>query len=310
MPIMRMPLSSDQCGICVFAPILRRRCGRQGSFVTLTMLGERRGTMTNMNTNGMMAEDRARAVEAIERRHSVRSYTSAHIDAVARRALGAEIAACNAEGGLHLQLVCDEEQAFSGRMAKYGRFENVRNYIACIGPKGPDLDERLGYYGERVVLLAQTLGLNTCWVALTFSKGKSREVCEIGPNEKLVCVISLGQGTTQGKARKSKTIEQVSKVERVASVAADTHEGIDANTCEGKDDGARADGSGTPAWFVDGVAAALLAPTAMNQQKFMLTLRGNHVHAESTGGFYSKIDLGIVKYHFEVGSGKDASIWV
>lgn len=260
--------------------------------------------MTSMNTSSMTPEDRARVMEAIERRHSVRSYTGARIDTVARRALEAEIAACNAEGGIHLQLVCDEEQAFGGRMAKYGTFKGVRNYIACIGPKGPDLDEKLGYYGERVVLLAQALGLNTCWVALTFSKGKSREVCEIGPNEKLVCVISLGQGTTQGKERKSKAPEQVSKVEQAAITAASA----DADANENVD--ARVGNIEAPVWFAEGVQAALLAPTAMNQQKFMLTLRGSHVHAESTGGFYSKVDLGIVKYHFEAGSGKDAGIWI
>lgn len=47
----------------------------------------------------------------------------------------------------------------------------------------------------------------------------------------------------------------------------------------------------------------MLAPTAMNQQKFKFVLKGDQVEAASTGGFYSKIDLGIVKYHFEAVSG-------
>lgn len=68
-------------------------------------------------------------------------------------------------------------------MAKYGKFSGVRNYIACVGPASPDLDEKVGYYGEYLVLLAQSLGLNTCWVALTFSKGKTP--CTVGPGEKL-----------------------------------------------------------------------------------------------------------------------------
>ena len=64
-----------------------------------------------------------------------------------------------------------------------------------------------------------------------------------------------------------------------------------------------------PAWFRSGMEAALLAPTATNQQKFLLTLDGNAVQAEATGGFYSKVDLGIVKYHFEIGAGTDHFTW-
>ena len=49
----------------------------------------------------------------------------------------------------------------------------------------------------------------------------------------------------------------------------------------------------------------MLAPTAVNQQKFLFTLNGDEVTAKATGGVYSRIDLGIVKYHFEVGSGRE-----
>ena len=65
-----------------------------------------------------------------------------------------------------------------------------------IGKKSDDLDEKLGYYGERLVLEAQALGLNTCWVGLTYSK--QAEHLTIGKDEKLVCVIALGYGATQG----------------------------------------------------------------------------------------------------------------
>jgi hypothetical protein len=36
-----------------------------------------------------------------------------------------------------------------------------------IRKKSDDLDEKVGYWGEQLVLLAQTLGLNTCWVGLS-----------------------------------------------------------------------------------------------------------------------------------------------
>ena len=66
-----------------------------------------------------------------------------------------------------------------------------------------------------------------------------------------------------------------------------------------------------PAWFRAGVEAALLAPTAINQQKFRFELVGEReVRAVQTGGFCRGLDLGIVKYHFECGAGKENFTWV
>ena len=217
-------------------------------------------------------------LEAVRRRHSVRQYTDRPIPEAVRRELEAEAEACNTEGGLRIQLVFDEKEAFQGVLAHYGKFRGVQNYIALIGPKGPDLDEKLGYYGERLVLRAAQLGLDTCWVALTFRRGKCR--CAAAPGEKLVCVIALGYGVTHGVPHKSRPLEALCRT-----------------------------AGEMPVWFRSGMEAALLAPTATNQQKFLLTLDGRQVKAEATGGFYSKVDLGIVKYHFEVGAGTENFTW-
>jgi nitroreductase len=213
--------------------------------------------------------------EAILARHAVRSYTDQKIpeDVVSR--LKAEIDACNEQSGLHIQLVTDEPHAFDGMMAHYGKFSGVQNYIALIGPKSSRLEEQAGYYGERAALLAQTLGLNTCWVAMSFSKGAAKKRCAIAAGEKLVCVLALGYGATQGVPHRSKPMEALCRV-----------------------DGAM------PDWFRAGMEAAMLAPTAVNQQKFLITLSGDRAEAKSLGGFYSMVDLGIVRYHFEIGSGR------
>lgn len=66
-----------------------------------------------------------------------------------------------------------------------------------------------------------------------------------------------------------------------------------------------------PEWFERGVQAALLAPTAMNQQKvrFELLPDGRTVHAQASPGAYTAVDLGIAKYHFEVGAGTENFAW-
>ncbi len=195
----------------------------------------------------------------------------------------------NQKGNLHVQLIQNEPKAFQGTLAKYGKFRNVTSYLVMAGKKAEDLDERIGYYGEHLVLLAQTLGLNTCWVGLSYSKVPGTYVLEEG--EKIACYIAIGYGETQGVGHKIKTVEQVSSSKNVSDI--------------------------TPSWFRKGVEAALLAPTAVNQQKFSFEYVGmsnNHHLVRAKKGFsmigYTKMDLGIAKYHFEIGAGKDNFEWV
>lgn len=213
-------------------------------------------------------------LEAMKARHSVRQYKDQPLSLEVFSAIQAEIDSCNQVSGLHIQLVTNEPKAFDGFMAHYGKFSGVQNYIALIGKKNAALDKKCGYYGERLVLKAQQLGLNTCWVGMTYSKIKS--AFSIDKGEKLCAIIALGYGITQGTPHKSKSISEVTKVE-----------------------------GQMPDWFKKGVEAALLAPTAMNQQKFTIILNGNNVTLKPGKGFYTKLDLGIVKYHFEIGTGKE-----
>ena len=217
--------------------------------------------------------------EAIVARHSVRQYQKKPIEAEIIKRLNEEISLCNQEGKLHIQLVTDEPKAFGGGMAKYGKFSGVSNYLAMVGPKGAD--EAIGYYGERLVLLTQTLGLNSCWVGLSFRKQPDQYT--IADGEKLHCVIALGYGTNQGVQHPMRPMEKFVK----ASIP-------------------------LPEWYKRGMEAALLAPTAVNQQKFEFELIAAHTvaaHARFTLIGYGKMDLGIAKYHFEVGAGKENFNW-
>lgn len=224
--------------------------------------------------------------EAIEARHSVRAFKKQTLTDDIVKMLEEKITELNIKGQLHMQLVLNEPKAFQGTLAKYGKFRNANNYLVMAGKKAEDLDERIGYYGEHLVLLAQTLGLNTCWVGLSYSKVPGTYVLEEG--EKIACYIAIGYGETQGVGHKIKTVEQVSNASDI-----------------------------TPSWFKKGVEAALLAPTAVNQQKFSFEHVGvkNNCHLiRAKKGFsmigYTKMDLGIAKYHFEIGAGEVNFEWV
>lgn len=223
--------------------------------------------------------------EAVVARHSVRQYQEKPIEAEIIKRLNEEIALCNQEGGLHIQLVTDEPKAFAGGMAKYGKFSGVSNYLAMVGPKGAD--EAIGYYGERLVLLAQTLGLNSCWVGLSFKKQPDQYT--VADNEKLYCVIALGYGATQGVQHLMRPMEKFLGAQA-----------------------SRLQINNLLDWFRRGMEAALLAPTAVHQQRFEFELLDDHTvaaRARFTLIGYGKMDLGIVKYHFEVGAGKENFSW-
>ena len=224
--------------------------------------------------------------EAVQARHSVRTYQGQPLSDADARALQERIDALNRDGRLHIQLIRNEPKAFQGTLAKYGKFRGVTDYLVMAGAKADDLDERIGYYGEQLVLFAQTIGLNTCWVGLSYTKVPGTYV--LNDSEVIKAYIAIGYGETQGVPHKIKRIDQVSNVSE-----------------------------DTPDWFRGGVEAALLAPTAVNQQKFSFEFLpakdGQLPRVRAKKGFsligYTHMDLGIAKYHFELGAGTDNFRW-
>lgn len=208
-------------------------------------------------------------LDLMKERHSVRQYSDKKIEGNVKSKLNKYVASINEESGLSMQIFYNEPNCFNSMLAHYGKFSNVKNYIAIVGKK--EEQEKSGYYGEKLVLKCQELGLNTCWVALTHGKVN----VQTKPQQKLLILIALGYGTNTGVAHKSKPIKELCKEDAY------------------------------PEWFMKGMEAVSLAPTAMNQQKFLFEMKNGQVYAKALRGFYSKIDLGIVKYHFEAVTGHE-----
>ena len=217
--------------------------------------------------------------EAIAKRHSVRRYLDVPIEQEKVDRLQEIIDVLNESLDLHIQLVLnDRAVSTKNGKPKYGSFENAYNYFVLAGKKCKDLNEKLGYAGECLALNAVILGLGTCFVGMSYTNNKEKYVLEKDESLDLMLYVGYSNGTEH--ARKSKSYEDVAKGENV------------------------------PAWFIDGVEAALLAPTAMNQQKFTFEYIDGRVKAKYGLGVFTKTDLGIVKYNFEIASGKDSSIWL
>ena len=210
-------------------------------------------------------------IEAIKDRHSVRSYKPDKIEAEKITMLNDKIKELNEAGNLHLQLIEDAGNTYNKLLNRVTGLGSAPSVIACVGHDDDTLDQRIGYYGEKLVLFAQSIGLNTCWAG-TFNKKNIG--AEVRDGESLVISIAIGYGNDKGKPHRSKNTEQV---------------------IEAKGD--------RPYWFNKGVEMALLAPTAINQQKFVIRLNDDEsVDFIDKGGILSQVDLGIVKCHFEIGA--------
>lgn len=215
-------------------------------------------------------------IEAIRKRHAVRDYMDRPVEKGTAGQLKSEIEKWNKEAGLHMQLVLNSEEAFQSLIPAFGRFKGVKNYIALVARKSDAAYEKVGYYGAKLAIFAQMAGLNTCFVTTSFKPAKCK--VSLAPGEEILGVIALGYGKTAGKPHKSKDVKTL--------------------------------GKGESDWFRKGMEAAALAPTGLNRQNFYIEECKGGARARALNDKpMTKIDLGIVKYHFEVGAGKDASVW-
>lgn len=223
------------------------------------------------------------AVETIRERHSVREYDGKPLSRAEFDALGAVVEECARESGLDIQLVGDNPEVFNV-IARFGLIRGCRTHVAFVvdDAKAGDVaaDEVIGYWGQKIVLAAQDMGFNTCWCALC-SRKKSRAV--VAPGKKIRLVIAVGHGKTQGFSRKTKSVEALSSVECAKA----------------------------PAWFAAAMEAAQLAPTAMNNQNFKITLLsdGKTVRIDAPQSGLNVIDEGIVRCNFEIAANEAGADW-
>lgn len=238
--------------------------------------------------------------EAMTHRHAARAFSDRPIDAAVLEELEHAIDQANAHSGLHIQLVHDDTDAFGGCPTHYGRFSNVRYCIALIGADSTaranndghafaDLDERVGYFGEMLALRAVQAGLDTGWVVLhetTEHDGR----WQLNDGERMPAALAIGYSARPGRPHRSKPLAELGTVESAANTADPLAE--------------------APSWFVDGLQAVALAPSALGKQPVRFTLLDDgHVRAEALNGVQSQICLGVAKYHFEIGSGRDGTVF-
>lgn len=213
--------------------------------------------------------------EAMKERHMVRKYVDKKIPEDLVSKLNERIEENNKKYDLSIKLMLDNDKAVNS-IIKLLLAKGVKNYIILAGNNIDDLAEKLGYSSADIMLYAQTLGLNTWYVGGTFNRGVSKYV----PNKKVIGIVAIGYGVNNGIAHKSKTLEEVSSY----------------------------DGT-MPEWFQNGIEASLLAPTALNKQDYKIIGKDKKVKIEIDNGIFTGANKGLIKYHFELGAGKENFDW-
>lgn len=215
--------------------------------------------------------------EAMHTRHTVRQFTGTPLSETEKSSLNERVKELNENLSLAICLIESEKTPLNLMGKVILRGKGVCSYFVLAADDREGVDETLGYASSDLVLFAQTIGLNTWWMGGTFNR---KFVSGFVPGKKLVGIVAVGHGETQGVPHKSKAPQEVSSYNGEA-----------------------------PEWFKNGVDAALLAPTALNRQLFMITGNGNKVSITYKSGPMSDLDRGIVKHHFELGAGKENFEW-
>lgn len=214
-------------------------------------------------------------IEAMQQRHTVRKYTDKKIPQEVLKLIQQRIDENNSSLSLSLKLVCSNKSGLN-LIAKLFLGNGVRNFIILAGEDSKTLSENLGYAGADLMLAFQTWGLNSWLVGQTYN----RHVSDFVPGKKVIGILAIGYGKTQGIPHKSKLFSDVA-------------------TYQGK----------MPDWFIHGVNACLLAPTAQNKQDFRIEGIDHEVSIHCDDSIFMKENLGILKYHFELAAGKENFIW-
>lgn len=220
-------------------------------------------------------------LQAIDIRKSRRKYLQTKIDIDKLQKIYNLIDICNKEGNLSIKVIEDASDAFKSIKKSYGMFSGVKTVIVLSG-KADDknLEEKVGCYGERIVLEATELGLGTCWVGASYDKCSN--IFKISEDERMVCVITIGNVEMQ-KGIKEKIIYKM--IHHSTKAIESFYE------CDKQ----------PPEWFIKGIEAVQKAPSALNKQPVKFKYFDGKVTAEvDDSESYRLIDLGIAKCHFDI----------
>ena len=189
-------------------------------------------------------------LSAMKKRCSRRKYINRTIDPKYVKQLEDNLTLYNKESGLNIKLVIGSgAELFNGFRKSYGLFVGVQNYIAMIGSKElPERMEKVGRFGEKIILEATAMGLSTCWVGTSYDKKAAATLCSA--NDALDCVIAIGYSDKEHSLKERMMEYGMHRQNKAKKTLTEAENPV-------------------PEWFKQGMDAVYLAPTARNLRPFV-----------------------------------------
>ncbi|QGG49289.1 nitroreductase family protein [Heliorestis convoluta] len=193
--------------------------------------------------------------------------------------------------GLRAVLVNEPpDDIFTGLAGSYGKVKDAPAYMAFIGKS--DLEEvegKIGYLGEALILEATAAGLSTCWVAGFFCPYMVRSQIDLQEREKVYAVTPLGY-TDKGLNFEEKTMSFLVSSKKRKSLVQLT---------------AGQDHTTWPQTVQEALKAVQWAPSAVNRQPWRIRREEKSFIIATDGpqgsyGISKRLDCGIAMVHFEV----------
>lgn len=226
--------------------------------------------------------------EAIEERHSVRCYDGkALAESDGRNIADIIVAATNPFGGSVTMRMKDFDLHGPQRPGTYGTISGVCTYLLTASGDSENDALATGYEMEGVILAATRLGVSSCWIGGTLSRGDFDRGQSWPAGQTLRLISPLGYAARTQNLRSRLTSLAIGSRKRKAFEALFTVEGTASKE----------------------IRAALelmrLAPSSVNSQPWRAI-----VGTDGTVHFYNAgkkplntVDLGIGLYHFHAGMG-------
>ena len=225
--------------------------------------------------------------EAVQKRISIRAYKDQLIEPEKLEQLRAYAEKISEESGQDFRLFTSEEIGKPVIKMSAAMFSGpVYTFVSAVGGREPVDAEKIGYYGEDLVLFATQLGLGTCWVHSTY-ESKSIDV----PKEKgqrLWDVITIGYARDKVPTKQKMMRKMVRRSDRKLE------EFLESDVAYEE----------APEWIRQGIEAIFLGPSAVNQQPVNIVYKDGEASARiwKKGNGLEHNDLGIAKKQFEVGA--------
>jgi nitroreductase len=232
-------------------------------------------------------------IETIQKRRSVRTYTGEPLSKDHHSQIKEYISQLQTPFGkkARIELVGIQSNDTPIKLGTYGFIKGACDFLALIYEEAPFAGTAAGYMFEEAVLFCTGLGLGTCWLGGTFSRGNFKKQIQLHKKEKLKIVSPVGYSSD----RKSFLEKYLVNADKNHTSRKPFGELFFDKSFDNPLTETNANTYFTPLEMVR------LAPSASNKQEWRVLLddKGLHFYKKHYLTFDS-IDIGIALCHFEL----------